>query len=43
MYEWDGEELAFWVAEQPLLELGAKEYGAAIRHGPISGELLASL
>ena len=43
VYEWDGEELAFWVAEQPLLELGAKEYGAAIRHGPISGELLASL
>ena len=43
VYEWSGEEFAFWVSEQPLLELGAKEYGTAIRHGPVTGELLASL
>ena len=34
--------LAFWMTEQPVLELGAEEYGAAIRSGP-TGHLLASL
>ena len=41
--EWSGAELAFWMTEQPTLELGADEYGTAIRSGPISGYLLASL
>lgn len=43
VYEWNGPELAFWISEQPLLELGAHEYGTAIREGPVTGELLASL
>ena len=41
--EWTGEEFAFWVTQQPLLELGAVEYATVIIQGPITGELLASL
>jgi hypothetical protein len=41
--EWDGKEFAFWVTQQPSLELGAEEYAAAIIHAPITGYLLASL
>ena len=43
--EWTSAEVAFWMCEQPILELGAEEYGAAIRSGGsgITGRLLASL